>query len=228
MGCSHCMINAGQTGQHMSLDTYKRVLGFIEKTMFPFIMVSGGEPMEHPDVLTMLKMAIDAGFKTTLLSNGMFLTDQELTKAILDLDIFVQVTNDPRFYPKEVPHVEHKNIIYENNIRLVSPFGRALENNIPVTRQSPLCFNLRSIVRHYHDFFQGLLMLRQKVKMCTPSINIDGSISAGESNSCHHIGTVNDSNLVLTNKLCSMTCAKCGLVHNLDDPHKTAIGELIH
>jgi hypothetical protein len=173
-------------------------------------------------------MAIDAGFKTTLLSNGMFLTDQELTKAILDLDIFVQVTNDPRFYPKEVPHVEHKNIIYENNIRLVSPFGRALENNIPVTRQSPLCFNLRSIVRHYHDFFQGLLMLRQKVKMCTPSINIDGSISAGESNSCHHIGTVNDSNLVLTNKLCSMTCAKCGLVHNLDDPHKTAIGELIH
>lgn len=228
MGCSHCMINAGPAGQHMSLDTYKQVLDFIKKTMFPFIMVSGGEPMEHPDVLTMLKMAIDVGFKTTLLSNGMFLADQKLTKTILDMEVLVQVTNDSRFYPKKVSHVEHKNIMYEDTIRLVSPFGRALENKIPVTRQSPLCFNLRSIVRHYHDFFQGLLMLRQKVKMCTPSVNIDGSLSAGESNSCHRVGTVNDSNLVLTNKVCSMTCDKCGLVRNLDDLHKTAIGELIH
>jgi hypothetical protein len=211
----------------MTLDTFKQVLLFIEKTKFPLIMISGGEPMEHPGVFLMLKMALDAGFKTTLLSNGMFLADQEVMKMILDLGILVQITNDPRFYPQKVPYIEHKNIVYENSIRLVSPFGRALQNKIPVTRQSPLCFNLRSLVRYCHDFFQGLLMLRERMKMCTPSINIDGSISAGESNSCYRIGTIYDTNLMLTNKLCSMTCSKCGLVNNLESNYKRAIGEAL-
>jgi len=226
MGCSHCMINAGPNGRHMARDIYKQTLEFIRETGFPLMMISGGEPMEHPDILILLQMAVDAGLKTTLLSNGMFLTDQELTKKVLDLDVLVQITNDSRFYPEKVPHIKHEKVIYEDSIRLVSPFGRALENKIPVTRQSPLCFNFRSIVRHFHDFLQGLYQLRLRMKMCTPSINIDGSISAGESNSCHCIGTVYDSNLELTNKVCNMRCDKCGLVNNLDELHKGAIGEV--
>jgi len=225
MGCSHCMINAGPEGQHMDMNVYDQVLAFIEWTEFPFIMISGGEPCHHPEILTIIKKANDKNLKTVLLSNGMFLEDMILTRKILSLGISIQITNDDRFYPKRVPIVEHPQIVYEDRIRVVSPFGRAVTNKIPMNRQSPLCFNLRSVCRHTRDFKEALRLLRGMQKFCTPSINIDGSISAGESNTCTCIGTVSDINLTLTNNLCSMTCQRCGLINNVKPEIRQAIGE---
>jgi len=121
--------------------------------------------------------------------------------------------------------VDHPQLMYETRIRMISPFGRAVINKIPMNRQSPTCFNLRSICRRFRDFKYSMAQLRGLLKFCTPSINIDGTIAAGENNGCTTIGTVTDNNLVLTNRLCSMTCRRCGLVDNLIPELKKVIGE---
>lgn len=225
MGCSHCFIDAKPSGAHMTLDTYKEVLRFIEWLKMPFILLSGGEPTQHPDIIKMVSLAKKQKVKVILLSNGTFLEKIELKKKIDALNITIQITNDKRYYPKRVPIINSPNYMYTTSIGEITPMHRAKINNIGSGRKSPLCFNLRSILRHYKDFKKSIEQLRQKGKMCTPSINIDGSISAGESNFCPAFGTV-DNREALTDNLYRFTCDKCGLVRNLDDRHLCAIGEL--
>ena len=209
----------------MSMAVYEQVLKFIDWLEFPFIMLSGGEPTLNPEFMTMLHMALDKELKTIVLSNGTFLENDTLTKELLKTGVSIQITNDDRFYPRPVPIIEHPQIMYEHRIRMISPFGRALTNKLPMNRQSPLCFNLRSIGRHVRNFKEAIALLRNMHKFCIPSINIDGTIAAGEMSTCTTIGTVYDSNTILTDKLCSMICERCGLVNNLTPQLKEAVGE---
>jgi hypothetical protein len=204
---------------------YEQVLKFIDWIEFPFLMLTGGEPLLHPEFMTMLQMALDKKLKIIILSNGTFLENEILTKKILKTGVLIQITNDDRFYPRQVPVIDHPQLLYEHRIRMVSPFGRALTNKLNMNRQSPLCFNLRSVGRHSRDFKETIMILRSMHRFCVPSINIDGTLVAGEMNSCTTIGTVYDDNLTLTNNLCSMTCQKCGLVNNLTLQLKEAVGE---
>lgn len=222
---THCMENAGPSEEYMSMGVYRQVLKFIAWAEFPMIMFSGGEPTNHPEILTMIKMALEKNFQPFLLSNGTFLEKPELKDAILNSHAKIQITNDQRFYPREVPIIEHSHLSYEHHIRIIAPFGRAITNKIPISRISPACFNIRSLCRSVGSFKQALFNLRLNGKMCTPSINIDGSIAAGETNSCSVIGTVYDGNEKLTENLYSLKCNKCGLVNKLDRAFKRAIGE---
>jgi hypothetical protein len=219
------MIEASPDGQHMTMETFERVLPWIKDIDHPVVMLSGGEPTEHPQLIEMVDMAIASGFKTLVLSNGKFANTKVLCGELLNRDVMIQVTNDVRYYPEKYPVINHPKVVHIDSIIAMSPFGRALTNKIECNRQSPLCFNLRSATRGLKDFRQALVFLRSKIKMCTPSVNIDGSISAGESHLCTKIGMVGDSNLKLTNAVCNMRCSKCGLVDNLSPVHKEALGE---
>jgi hypothetical protein len=66
--------------------------------------------------------------------------------------------------------------------------------------------------------------LRGMGKMCTPSVKVNGDIVAGESSFCCKIGTVDDSNLRLTNNVCGMKCNACGLEDGLRPEYRKAIG----
>lgn len=225
MGCSHCMVDATPSGEHMSMATFENTIDFIDRMGFRVAMLSGGEPTENPDVLNMIDLARYCKIHVILLSNGAFLDDPVLSGEILGRMVSIQVTNDPRFYPKRVNLVDNPNISYETHIRIVSPFGRAKSGGIECTRQSPLCFNLRSICRSLRDFRDAIFSLRTMGKFCTPSVNADGAIVAGETPSCSAIGTVRSPNIELTNAVCDLKCSRCGLVNNLDDCHRKAIGE---
>lgn len=227
MGCPHCMVEASPDGQHMTMGTFEKVIPFVLSVDWPIIMLSGGEPTDHPDLLQMIDKAIAAGLKTLVLSNGKFVEDESLTKELLSRDVMVQVTNDPEFYPRAYPKVDHPKVTNIDKLILLSPFGRAVENKIECGRQSPLCFNLRSATRAKRDLREGISLIRERGKMCTPSVNIDGSVSAGESPTCSTIGTVEDSNARLTNSVCQMRCSRCGLVEKLSFLHKNAIGEVV-
>jgi hypothetical protein len=209
----------------MPMAVYEQVLKFIDWIEFPFIMLTGGEPTLHPEFMTLLQMVLDRKLKTIVLSNGTFLENDILTKRILKTGVSVQITNDDRFYPRKIPVINHPQLLYEHRIKMISPFGRALTNKLNINRQSPLCFNLRSVGHHARDFKGTLWTLRSMHRFCIPSINIDGTIVAGEMNTCTTIGTVYDNNLTLTNNLYSMTCQKCGLVNNLTPQLKEVIGE---
>jgi hypothetical protein len=230
MQCPHCMINAEPDGEHMTTDVFAKALDFTRYFDYPIVQISGGEPVEHPQFFEIMWMAKGSGCSPIILSNGMFLEDNDLTKKVLDLNIPVQITNDSRLYPKKIPCIEHELLFYEHQIQNLMPLGRAakskiqmIETGIPWHR-APSCFNLRSLTRSVGTFRNAVLMLRKYQKFCSPSINIDGSVVAGESNLCHKIGHVDSDEQEITDNILDMECNVCDLEDNLSDKEAAALG----
>lgn len=226
MQCSHCLVEATPDGEHMTPETFVKTVLFLRKQLMPLMLMSGGEPTDHPDVISFIELALANGIETLLLSNGEFLYgDEDRRDRILELVYGLQVTNDPRFYPRYVERYEHPKVSWETRIRTVTPHGRAVTNGLAEGGRAPDCFNLRSITRTLGNFQAARLQLLARGKLCTPSVNIDGSISAGESTSCKKIGYVTDDDATITLNLKHMRCSRCGLSGNLDRTHLKAIGE---
>lgn len=216
MGCTHCMEDALPVGQHMSMETFLKVKKFVERIYgsIKIMMLSGGEPTENPLLLDFIKEL--SGWHVVILSNGLFLSEHpNLANKLLSLDIGIQIYNDSRYYPRKVEPPNHPKIVFGDQINLMSPFGRALKNGYESPRQSPPCFNLRSSARTLKSLSEAILSLRMSGKMCTPNIDIDGSVLAGECYSCYKIGTVESPDSELLQNLLSMECNKCGLEDKL-------------
>ena len=54
MGCPHCISDCKPDGIDMSKDTLIDSLDFINKHKIKAILFSGGEPFEHPDIMSLL------------------------------------------------------------------------------------------------------------------------------------------------------------------------------
>lgn len=226
-GCSHCMVDASPKGAHMSARTYADTLDMLTRLGDPVLMLSGGEPTDHPDILPFVEMAVRKGFYVMLLSHGAWLHQfpTEKRDALLELVSSVQVTDDPRYYPTRIERFMHPKVGYETHLRMLAPFGRARTAGMPHTQKTPACFNLRSATRSLGDFPVGLALLRHKGKFCCPSVDPYGILHAGETPSCHAFGLVTDSFAMLTRNLSAMSCNDCGLRDNLTPAQKAAIGE---
>jgi hypothetical protein len=215
----------------MTREVFAKAMDFVVRLGFPLVQLSGGEPTEHPELLDFLDFVkevfapLNGKSLCGLLSNGMFLEDQARAEEILKRVTLVQVTNDARYYPKAPPIVAHPKIVYEDKLRTLVPLGRAAKNGLADSGQAPQCFNLRAATRQLSSFHKAALILRSKGKFCTPSINVDGSISAGESPLCTKIGTVDDDFDTIEMNLFRMTCNNCGQVNNLSQDLKRLIGE---
>lgn len=220
MECLHCYLNASPTGKHMKRSTFLKAIDFSAKYDHISLLLSGGEPSDHPLFLEFLEIAHDYKKRdkiilVSILSNGMFLEDERYTKEILKFNFPIQITNDPRYYPKRIKKINDPNIAYEDHVRFISPSKKAAKNNIPINRQSPLCFNFRSTIFSLQDIIPAIATLRYKLKFCTPSININGDVVAGEFDYCYKIGTVESNKDELLNNIKNMSCGKCGLHKNL-------------
>lgn len=233
MGCRHCMIDASDPdGDHMSLDIFGQMLDFVEACKVKVLTISGGEPFEHPNIDTILKTCAEFHKRTrtvvTVCSNGLFALDEEKFKLAERCGLVIQVTNDKRYYGRDLWLIKHKFdrplMCFEDRIRIIVPCRRTRENKITSTRMSPMCFNLRSAVRQF-GFEKGIVVLEVNGKYCTPSVNIDGSIVAGEADTCFGIGDIYMKPGDMTESVLQMRCSRCGLRNNLSSFHKAVIGE---
>lgn len=238
MGCSHCMIDsASPDGEHMSMGMFKRALNFAKDAGSLGIILSGGEPFEHPQLENMVKLANKATVVTIVASNGLFTLDPEKLEIAKRLEAFIQVTNDERYYPKRIDESklkpmmvgkprERRGVSLEKNVRIMDGCKRSKAAGYNPTRFSPFCFNLRSITRRI-GFPAAVSMLEYSGKFCSPSINVDGTIVAGEADTCLPIGDIqnNQQIRVVEKSLKKMKCNRCGLLNNLDEEQANAIGE---
>jgi hypothetical protein len=215
------MIDAQPDGAHMHYALYRRTIDFAKK-MDGIAMLSGGEPTEHPQILKMIRYALRKQLITVVLSNGLFLHDRAKTNQYLNLGALWQVTNDPRYYPKAIPQIEHPNLVIERRIRgeLIG-LGRTSSLG---GKEAPGCFNLRSCICHGFNLRQAIDHLRRAGKFCTPSINVDGTLAAGESNQCYRAGRIDDPQCRLIANLRDHACDRCQLHQRLDARHLRAIG----
>lgn len=250
MLCSHCMIEGvSADGEEMDSSTFIRALGFAEVSGSKLVLISGGEPSLHSRVIDFIDLAMShpAAFIVVMATNGIRLMDDlEFQEKILQLaskpvlGLHVQVTNDPRYYPKPIEfNFETKNhkVLYETRIPSLFPCKRTKnldkrtikwrqEDAVPAPeKQAPTCFNLRSATRRIGSHQTAIQYLEQHGRCCCPSIDIDGTVHAGESDTCYKIGTVSTPPTRITRAIEQMTCSKCGLVDNLSRVHMDAIGE---
>lgn len=240
MGCSHCMEDSTVAGKHMTDDTFEKAL---EQTIRlehqawsagapPFVLLSGGEPTEHPNILHFIKRVFDERMYPMLITNGSWLSNKELRESILKPeweDLFIQVTNDKRFYPKQIEEISDPRISYVDSLTMMLPLGRykGKTSDLP-TRKGPSSFNLRSATIQFKDIRKAIALLRIKSALgssgqCIPNITSDGDIMAGETRNCFKIGTVHSTHEELTKALIEMRCNKCGLEDNLTPAQKRAI-----
>jgi len=213
---------------NMSEETFRQTLDFVQNIGNEPLFISGGEPTEHPQFFEFMDILLKQKFFVLVMPNGSWIDDETFRKKVFSLlqtneNVSFQITNDKRYYPKQIPKINHEKICYESQLRLISPFGRAITNNLPITTQFPFCFNLRSTINAFKNLQAAITYLRSSSKFCTPSINFDGSISAGESNQCYKIGNVSQSFEAITNQILNMHCNRCGLELNLNDSHKKTI-----
>lgn len=242
MGCSHCMEDSTVAGQHMTRETFEAALDLTERVEAKayaagaprHLLISGGECSEHPDFLAYFERALERRFAVTIITNGMWLGDEALRNAIVPRALAVQVTNDPRFYPKAPPRIEMPRLLYVDALTTLVPLGRLGRKSGPhplPVKGSPSSFNVRSLTRSLGDIGEAVAMIRLRAMLgksghCAPSIGWDGGMYAGETINCFRIGDVRSTNLELSRAVCEMKCNACGLVDGLPDTHKAAIGEL--
>ena len=74
--CPHCMDDATPDGGLMDFNTtFLNALKFA-KTSGGILVLSGGEPTEHPHFMDMCKEVSKWGFKFSVCTNGMWMFDQ--------------------------------------------------------------------------------------------------------------------------------------------------------
>lgn len=235
MGCKHCMNDATPEGRHMSIEKLKDVMDFIKKINLKGpIIISGGEPTEHPDFEKFcyyimeytLKNDLDVTYIVT--TNGFWIVDHpEETKKILALGdelrkIEFQVSADVRYYPKRLP--VHKRILREKGIILcddcvgnnIYPQGRAVKNHIEQGSSIKMtrCANCHLMATQLK--INGNLKLSTIVnnlfkanKFCTPHIRPDGSIAIGESDLCPVVSNIYKSDEEIGKDIFECTCNEC-------------------
>lgn len=237
MGCTHCMEDARPDGQHMTREVFEASLQFIQVLQPVAVLVSGGEPTDHPDTLGYLQELFKVYPKkqTIILSNGLFLAEKpELARKILSLNVDIQVVNDQRYYPRKVKGIRHKHLRYFDHMAGgMVPLGRAKESGYAPTRVGPMCFNLRSVMRSQPVGLWDAVKLLElgripgiTPKMCFPCVTPDGGITVGETVFCHRIGTIYDDFNALSANVRTMKCNRCGLIDGMSTMHRGAIGEL--
>ena len=104
MGCRHCLNDSTPEGGHMSLDTWAKCIQHIQDTGSKVVLISGGEPTEHPYWNTIVEEASYKFWNVVVTTNGMWInTDKEAV--MLDIlrkhdNCSVQITSHGSYYPR--------------------------------------------------------------------------------------------------------------------------------
>lgn len=132
MGCTHCMNDSKPTGKHMDEKTFHDAVEFLIKhKVFNGILISGGEPTEHPQFVEFIEYLVnqlqndprcsnavhrrkndfrclDVVKSIVITTNGVWmLTHRDEVERIINLNsptlyISFQVSTDPRYYPERI------------------------------------------------------------------------------------------------------------------------------
>lgn len=237
MGCNHCLSDCKPDGENMSISTLKDVLNFLTKYGIPTWCFSGGEIFEHPNILAMLDIIEEEWLKAGKFSALLFITNgcelvrnkevfshvETLVKKYGKKSIYIQVTNDPRFYPDKLTEkelywlnkiastIDHLVGLSNDKDRCLYPQGRALENYSEKNWNTigPKCTNVRLLAKHGFHLNGISMTLYLKGKNCTPAIAPNGDIKLGESALCPPVASIYDEEKVILNKMKNFHCKQC-------------------
>lgn len=229
MGCIHCMNDAKPDGKHMTFETFQAALDFIiRNNSYHSILISGGEPTEHPVFPMFMGYAIAALNEIkvpkvlTVITNGFWILNnisaaKEIVAAGNEYThVEFQVSTDTRYYPQKLDVTkriwrEEGFCLCKDCVEHMYPQGRAKTNNLPWEAKASKCFNVRAITKQLpnptiENVVGGLF---SAMKFCTPAIRIDGGISLGESDLCPKVASIYDKEEDIIQKIKDFKCDGC-------------------
>lgn len=237
MGCSHCMSDCKPEGKNMSIQVLKDSLDFLKKYQIPTWYFSGGEIFEHPDILKILEiietewMKESFRFPLALITNGRELVrNKKIYDYIYNLIkrhgkkyIYIQVTDDSRFYPDKLTEKERywlskiASVIEgvpgdpKDKNKCLYPQGRALHNYSEKNWYTvgPKCINPILMIKQDMGISKMVMTMLMKGKMCVPVIAPDGSIKLGESALCPAVASIYDTEDEIIDKIKNFHCRQC-------------------
>lgn len=236
MGCSHCLSDCNSDGKHMDFELFRKVVTFhFDRAGNSPILISGGEPTEHPMFETFLGYLLT--YKTiteveksrnlppiTVTTNGLWLSkNMDFIESLEKMptafqDIMFQVVIDDRYYPIHVDEEilsSSELITVCHNVPAIYPQGRALQNNIPWDRKSSNCFNVRAIAKQLESPTLERIIMMQNLRghMCTPHIDIDGNIRLGESRLCPVCSNIDKTDSEIIDDIRNFQCHQCDFIN---------------
>lgn len=240
MGCKHCMNDAKPYGHHMTMDMFRQAVHFQCLYGGPLMIITGGEPTEHPKFEEMVNYAtsvhtyypIRIPLLITITTNGVWMQDNFnfVEWTIRNKNVTWQVTTVDGLYPykidTELPVFKLKNVVVCREIEAMYPMGRALENNLPWQSKASKCFNIRAISKQLADQHKlGNCAMRTILstmaangKMCTPHIAPNGAIKLGESDLCPICSWLDRPEHEILEDILNFECHKCDFINKTLPP----------
>ena len=213
MGCPHCMDDANPYAPHMTEDTCRNAVAFAKSSGVHLLIVSGGEPTEHPKFFDLCRIVSQSGLRFSICSNGMWLGDPRkewMMEKVCRLDGFCggQIYSNPKWYRLHNQTVSKWNaqgakwealhLLFDTtDIRGMQALGRAKScpEAMKEAESSPFhnsclasCLTLVQSPTP-QDFFR--LMFMQE-RFCIPMVDFKGDVHMSEVWSCPSCGNVNE------------------------------------
>jgi len=210
MLCPHCMDDAQEKGQMMTLDTFKNAVRFGKYIGDNHFALSGGEPTENEHILKMCEWLTCVTNSTfTIVSNGMWLKDEEKRLCVEKITrmlsyIGMQVYTNKKWYKEYDYVVSHKheyekydNVIVDIDAPIfMQDLGRARTNpeaqrEVEENPHFMSCLNTVLVAiqtANPREFGFRMMLHRQ---FCKPSVDCLGNVHMSESRLCPSVGNVN-------------------------------------
>lgn len=212
MNCPHCMDDAKETGNDMTLETFCKAMEFGEYIGAMHFILSGGEPTENKrildfcNVLDTMAGISDVCFSIT--SNGMWLKSEEKQKVVsqicrLQSYVGMQVYTNKKWYKEYDYVVSHKEdykrfpgviVDDESEINMVD-LGRARSDRMAQMESMAnphfmSCLNATLVAAQIRlPSTYGVTLIANR-KFCSPSVDALGNVHMSESRLCPSVGNV--------------------------------------
>lgn len=195
MGCPHCMQRSTPKAQHMSMEVVDMCVQHARGIGAQAIMISGGEPTEHPQFKEIVKKFLKFPI-VCIISDGEWIEDVEKVKTMRWLmsnkNVTLQITNIKGIYPREVNlrkiRAIFPNVAIEKDGVYMMPLGRATEHEefMEQARKHPYttsCFSsaLTSVQLPYQ---LAVAQMQIMGKFCHPLVDWQGGLHWSESWLC--------------------------------------------
>ena len=209
MGCPDCMDDSSPNGGMMSRETFSKALSFAKDNGEVHILISGGEPTEHPCLVDFCKEINNTHIHFSIASNGMWLGDSSKEWNIEKISMMRnflagQIYSNPKWYRLHEDTCRRyeesrgkwtamKWTLDTCDIRAMSDIGRArLNDRVRDEAYSSTFHNMcltacvtAAQVDSLPDFFHMMFMQQ---RFCTPMVDYKGDIHMSESCLCPSIG----------------------------------------
>lgn len=205
MGCPHCMDDSNPNGGMMDFSTFRKALAFAKDNGVAHVLISGGEPTEHPMLVDFCEEIDKTHIRFSIASNGMWLGDsikEHGIERLSTLRAFAggQVYSNPKWYRLhdeisrrfEDAKAKWTSLgwyLDTTDIRSMSDIGRAKTNEQAIAETYASSYHNMCLtacvtaaqVNSLSDFFHLMLMQH---RFCSPMVDYKGDIHMSESCLC--------------------------------------------